>query len=307
MRWLAMVGLLGAVACGSSGDDSSFEEVTPGFGALSGEGTDGNEFGATAAATLGTESAVCSDAAKLVYVVSDFGDLYSFKPDALAFTKIGRLSCPGSGTFNSMAVDRSGVAWVNDINGRLFQVQTSDASCTATTYQPRQGGFARMGMAYSTDGASQSSEQLYVDGLDTGTQGLGLYRIDTSALRASVIGRHTGTLARAQAELTGTGDGRLYGFFATQPAVLAQIDRATGATSNLVSLTNVSTGTAWAFSFWGGDFWFYTAQQGRPSTVTRLKSSSDNSLAVVVTNVGNFRIVGAGVSTCAPTTPPATK
>jgi hypothetical protein len=37
--------------------------------------------------------------------------------------------------------------------------------------------------------------------------------------------------------------------------------------------------------------------------VTRLKAATDNTLSVVKQQIG-FRIVGAGVSTCAPTTPP---
>jgi hypothetical protein len=66
----------------------------------------------------------------------------------------------------------------------------------------------------------------------------------------------------------------------------------------------VSTGGAFAFSFWGGDFWFYTATESTPSKVTRLETSGYNSLTTAKDNVGNFRIVGAGVSTCAPTAPP---
>ena len=33
-------------------------------------------------------------------------------------------------TPNSMAVDRSGTAWVNYSDGRLFKVSTKDAKCT---------------------------------------------------------------------------------------------------------------------------------------------------------------------------------
>ena len=118
------------------------------------------------------------------------------------------------------------------------------------------------------------------------------------------IGDFSGTLAGKGAELTGTGDGRLYGFFTTNPnATLAQIDPATGATSNNVNLSGVNTGLAWAFSFWGGDFWFYTSNGVSASTVTRLEPASNNKISNAKRDVGGFKIVGAGVSTCAPTGP----
>jgi hypothetical protein len=104
-------------------------------------------------------------------------------------------------------------------------------------------------------------------------------------------------------ELTGTGDGRIYGFFTTTPATLAKIDPASGATSSEQSLPGVNTGKAFAFSFWGGDFWFYTSDGVTPSQVTRL-TTNDGKTAVVMADVGGFRIVGAGVSTCAPITYP---
>ncbi|MCA9590689.1 MAG: hypothetical protein KC657_35560, partial [Myxococcales bacterium] len=58
---------------------------------------------------------------------------------------------------------------------------------------------------------------------------------------------------------------------------------------------------AFAFAHWGGDFWLFTAPQGK-SQVTRLKYD-DGTVETVKTDVG-FEVVGAGVSTCAPTTTP---
>ena len=54
---------------------------------------------------------------------------------------------------------------------------------------------------------------------------------------------------------------------------------------------------------WGGDFWFYTQGNGVGSTVTHYKYATDKSYVNAVADTG-FVIVGAGVSTCAPTTPP---
>jgi hypothetical protein len=71
-------------------------------------------------------------------------------------------------------------------------------------------------------------------------------------------------------ELTGTGDAKLYGFFTTRPAHLAAIDKATAATPDAIPLPMVDASTGgYAFSFWGGSFWFYTASDTDTTKVTR--------------------------------------
>jgi hypothetical protein len=299
---LSLAPLTLASACSSSSSRSGYGEPTadaaapPGtiVGTTPADGGTGNQTG-------------CSEAAKLVYVVTDSNELYSFAPNTSTFTKVGQLDCPaGSATPNSMAVDRSGNAWVNFSDGALFKVSTADGSCQATAYPKGQGGLTRFGMAFATESATSEKETLYVVGIESNNKGHGLASIDLSTMKLTALGDFSASLAGQSAELTGTGDGRLFGFFTTQPnATLAEIDKGSGATSNVSSLTGVNTGSAWAFSFWGGDFWFYTASlTGDPSSVTRKASSGDGSIAVSKANVGGFRIVGAGVSTCAPTAPP---
>jgi hypothetical protein len=315
MRTLArLVGLsslaslaLFAFACGSS-EKATFPDqpngpANNGFGDGGDPGTLGG--GKTDGGGGGNQTG-CSEAAKLVYVVTDLNELFSFKPDTTTFTKIGELKCPSGGaTPNSMAVDRTGVAWVNFSDGGLFKVSTSDAACEATTYEKGQLGFNRFGMAFATNTATSTEETLYVVGIEGINSGKGLGKIDLTTMKLTKLGDFSGSLQGLGAELTGTGDGRLYGFFTTQPnATLAQIDKSTGATSGDSSLKGVSTGNAWAFSFWGGDFWFYTSQNLQPSVVTRKQTSTDGNISTAKADVGGFRIVGAGVSTCAPTTPP---
>jgi len=298
------------VACGSSKPTSGFEaDKASGSGGFGSSGTSGS-LGSGTSGTSGTSGSGnqtgCSEAAKLVYVVSDSNELYSFRPDTTTFTRIGTLRCPSAGaTPNSMAVDRSGTAWVNFSDGALFKASTSDASCQATTFQKGQSGFQRFGMAFATNTATSQDETLFVVGIDGLNGGKGLAKIDLGTMMLTPIGDFSGALRGQAAELTGTGDGRLFGFFTTQPnATLALINKATGGTSSNQDLAGVSTGQAWAFSFWGGDFWFYTSPGAAPSTVTREAASKDNSLTIAKQDVGGFRIVGAGVSTCAPTTPP---
>ncbi|MDB4935352.1 MAG: hypothetical protein JWP87_2324 [Labilithrix sp.] len=307
MRTGAPLLLLFLIACGSS-QQATFEDkpTGPGNGGFSDGGSSGT-IGGNNPNDGGTgNQSGCSEAAKLVYVVTDQNELFSFKPDTTTFAKIGELACPSGGaTPNSMAVDRTGVAWVNFSDGGLFKVSTADASCEATTYEKNQLGFGRFGMAFATNSATSTEESLYVVGIEGTNGGKGLGKIDLTTMKLTKLGDFSGSLQGQGAELTGTGDGHLYGFFTTQPyATLAEIDKATGATSGDASLNGVNTGNAWAFSFWGGDFWFYTSQGLQPSTVTRKQTSTNGSLSTAKNDVGGFRIVGAGVSTCAPTTPP---
>ena len=298
--WSCVLGLSFscAVACGGTGDSTFTNTERPDGGSSSDSGP--------VFATNDGSTAVddCVAEAKLVYVVSQEKDLYSFDPSTVTFTKIGRMDCPTAGVPVSMVIDRSSTAWVNYADGSLFRVSTRDASCTATEFAPGQQGFLKFGMAFATEGSGSTKETLYVSGL-LGSSGKGFGKIDLATMKLTMIGEYSNALAGTAAELTGTGDGRLYGFFTTAPhATLARIDMASGATSGDTSLAGVSTGNAFAFSFWGGDFWFYTSDGASPSRVTRLQTSGSGELVVAKEDVGGFRIVGAGVSTCAPTTPP---
>lgn len=296
---------LAVVACSGGGSSSGFGPEGASSSGSSGASGSSSGFGGSSSSSSGSSSAGCSDAAKLVYVVSQENDLYAFDPASLKFTKKGTLSCPAGGaTPNSMAVDRKGTAWVNYSDGALFKVDTSNAACSATPFQKNQSGFGRFGMAFASDAAGSEAETLYVVGIEGVGSGQGLAKIDLQTFKLTKIGDFSGSLRGQGAELTGTGDGKLYGFFTTSPASLAEIDKSTGATTTPKTLTGVSTGLAWAFSFWGGDFWFYTSGGIEPSRVTRLKAATDQSLGVAMSDVGGFRIVGAGVSTCAPTAPP---
>jgi hypothetical protein len=281
----------GGASSGASSSGSTSSGTTSGLASSSGSSTSG-----------GPNGDGCSDAARLVYVLSDTGELYSFAPDKLLFTKIGDVNCPGEIGFNSMAVDRSGTAWVNGQSGSLYKVSTADASCVATRYTPDTGNFRTFGMAFSADVAGEKAESLYVASNASVNTGDGLAKIDTTTYKLTKIGNYGGVVNSTSAELTGTGSAKLYGFFTTTPAKLGDIAKTSGVTSAIKDLNGVNTGNAFAFSFWGGDFWFYTAGATGGSNVTRLKAATDNSIGVVKANVG-FRIVGAGVSTCAPIVP----
>jgi hypothetical protein len=326
--WLASLVVIPAFAYGCSATSVPHQFNAGGAGstgAADGTGGDGvggaNFSGTGVGGSMSTGGSGCTEAATLVYVLSTDNDLYSFNPLQKAFKKIGPLGCNTSMFPNSMAVDRDAVAYVNyvesdpvvggDTAGAVFKVSTSDASCTPTPIKLISNWF-RLGMGFTSDTAMGSSEMLYVTGTGDvgGGNSPGLGRIDLTTNSLVTVGQFTGALSGQSAELTGTGDARLFGFFTTTPVQVAEIDKVNnpGAIIKTTKLPKVETPAAWAFSFWGGDFYLYTAPDptlnpGRTTNVSRYRPSDGTTDAAYMTNIG-FTIVGAGVSTCAPVAPP---
>src|SRR5580698_8163339 len=253
----------------------------------------------------------CPDAgATLIYVVSKQNELLSFYPPTATFTPIGILSCPDSdptATPFSMAVDRTGIAYVLYSDGHLFRVSTATAACEATRFEPDQSGFTLFGMGYSHDD-TDTGETLYVASGGTQTAPA-LATIDTQTFALHVVGSFRPTILNA--ELSGTGAGDLFAFYATQGAApcnnmaagvdctdsaIGQIDKATGQVTAQTVLRGNAQGMAWAFAFWGGDFYTFTAPGG--GTIVNRFSPADGTVVTVATRA-DF-VVGAGVSTCAP-------
>jgi hypothetical protein len=272
-------------------------------------------------------------AGKFIYVVSDQNELYTFDPTLVPtaaapgnkpFADLGPINCPNeptpppdNGGVNSMAVDRQAIAWINFNDGKIFKVDTTQASlpCTDTNYVAGQQGFtAQLGMGFATASATDTTERLYVSdnagpgGEGNAGAGKGLGWIDTTTMTMATLGGWGSPLAGYNAELSGTGGGILYGFFTTTPSAVAQIDKTNAATSNVTSLTTVNNSVGgYAFSFWGGDFWIYTAYPTAtdPNATTSVTHvvSADGGVGVAMADIG-FTIVGAGSSTCVPTVPP---
>jgi hypothetical protein len=331
-----------SVACSSSNAPAGFPDVSPGTHSSSGSSSSGSSSGGLSSSSggsseassggglagdggsvLGEGGAASSNCAQgagsFIYVISDKNDLYAFDPSqfpsAQAFTLIGNVSCDTSGV-NSMAVDRSATAWVNFNDGLIFQVTTTaPVTCTPTSFVAGQAGFTKdLGMGFSVNAPGSNEETLFVSdnggpGGDcnkstpgSGCTGKGLGQIDLATMTLTALGPYTAMAAGYNAELTGTGDGKLYGFFTTTPGAYGPIDKTTGETSapapTPLPTVNAMNG-GYAFSFWGGDFYFYTAPDDG-TIVTHLESSTGMTTAA---SPLSFTIVGAGVSTCAPVAP----
>jgi len=242
----------------------------------------------------------CPDAdATYIYVVTEQNELFSFFPPDLSFKFIGNLVCPvaGGATPFSMAVDRRGVAYVLYGDGELFRVSTATAACTATTFATNQDGFETFGMGFASDFGGPA-ERLYVadNDFDGTLRGLGV--IDTTTFGLSFIGSFGTTIRRS--ELTGTGDGRLFAYWPDNvPGGGSHLTELNKATGQVVAQTNLPIGDrndAFAFAFWGGDFWIFTSSGGT-SIVSRFRPA-DGTTTMPTKHPST--IVGAGVSTCAP-------
>jgi hypothetical protein len=302
-------GALGA--CGSSQNSHNGFETGDGGSSSSsgGAGSEGGAFGDSGQGLVGdgggSSGSGCSMAAEYVYVVDVNGMMYSFYPPKLpnnAFTPIGSVSCAGDMIF-SMAVDRNAVAWVLVQNGTVVKYDINTKTCTPTSYAMNQHGFLTFGMGFSADTPGSDAETLFVtDDPFTTPQGggQGLARIDTTALQLTPVAQYD-QLAGKAAEFTGTGDARLFGAFEGTPYVVAEIDKQTAHIKSTAPQSAISypVSTSLAFAFWGGNFYLFIGPGGttdvweyQPSTQGTAKRTTEN-----------FEVVGAGVSTCAPTTP----
>jgi hypothetical protein len=254
----------------------------------------------------------CPDAdAELIYVITTDYQLFSFYPPDGSFTRIGPIKCPTTGldpmgnqpTPFSMAVNRKGIAYTVFNDGELFRVGTATAACISTGYQTNQQNVTTFGMSFSTDNLGPT-ETLFVatDDATNSANPSSLGWIDLNTFKLNVIGQFNPTLAFG--ELAGTGDGHLYAFYPTDPtntmtagSYIVEINKSTGAVTAQVFLPDVTQGSAWAFGFWGGDFYMFTSPDGMASIVQRYRPSDGTTTQVATLP---SLIVGAGVSTCAP-------
>ena len=243
----------------------------------------------------------CPEAgATTIYAITVGNQLLQFYPPDGTFSTVGTIACPvanGETPF-SMAVARDGTAYVVFSDEHLYRVNTATAACTATTYVPRQSNFGLFGMGFATNDVGPT-ETLYVAGYGRNGGASGLASIDTTTFALSPVGDFSPAID--EAELTGTGDGRLFAFYhkagGSPPTFIGEIETTTANVVGEKELTNVDQGAGWAFAFWGGDFYVFHAPGGS-TVVTRYRPADDT--VVDVAMLADDHVVGAGVSTCAP-------
>ncbi len=251
--------------------------------------------------TPGAPPAYCGGkTAPSVYVVTSADELLEFDPPSGAFNDLGPLECPtmqsGSGAF-SMAVAHDGTAYVVYDDGELFTADIASAACTATTSPIDTSSFTpTFGMGFSTD-PDGLGETLYLSG--DSTPGL-LGTLDTTSFVVAPVGPFSSNIG--EAELTGTGDGRLFAFgVGAEPngADLAELDKTSAAILSDIVVPTPAAPVAWAFAFWGGDFYFFTSVD-RVTTVVGRFHPPDGTFDATYATLATGAVTGAGVSTCAP-------
>ena len=248
----------------------------------------------------GPATSGCEARARWVYLVDSNRQLIRFEPDSETFTSVGTLDCDPTSTPFSMAVDRDAGAWVLYQNGRLYRASTIDASCSPTSFTPGQQGLDVFGMGFVGVGDDRENEQLFIAGGPEGSITLGASRlatIDTTSLMVTPLGNQL----PGWPELTGTAEGDLWGFFPdTAPPSVSRLDKSTGAPLQTIDI-NTSPGqpNAWAFAFWGGSYYVFLQTSTDSSTNVYRADPATGESELLIQNSGQ-RIVGAGVSICAP-------
>jgi hypothetical protein len=156
------------------------------------------------------------------------------------------------------------------------------------------------GMGFATDKAGGTSERLYITpNNDSHT----LWSIDTEHdLRPRSVGSLAVTDGTSP-ELTGTGEGKLFGFFPTEsvPALVQELDPKTAAPIGKawpLGSTPLDI-HAYAFAQWGGTFYIFATTGSDENSTIRTIDRATGAYRVLREHLP-YRITGAGVSTCAP-------
>ena len=236
----------------------------------------------------------CEGTSDLVYVVSrDDKGLYLFDPDSLGFEKLGELECDIYTSPNSMAVARDGVAYVRYSDDTVYEVELDSLRCTETSYGSGSGGgFGSFGMGFATDSKDTWRDKLYIANANS------LAVLDTDTWTLSGVGSMP-----SQSELTGNAEGELWAFLPLEsPAELVQISKDSGSVVDKHKLPGFPSPydiDAFAFATWDGHFYLFVSEYGMGRSTDVYEVSPSGDMEKVSSDVG-FDVVGAGVSTCAP-------
>ncbi|HJL25596.1 MAG TPA: hypothetical protein RMH80_25520, partial [Polyangiaceae bacterium LLY-WYZ-15_(1-7)] len=208
-------------------------------------------------------SCACAPGAhqRLVYLMSDEGELWSWDPSSGEFAFVVGPVCGGATPY-SMAVDERGLAWVLFVDS--MALQTFDVNdpgpCELSPYVRRNPAFGLFGTSFVARSETDACSDLYVqtyDGEGPFEEGPGLGQLGVIDPISGEL-EALGVLDYDGGELTGTGDGRLFAFTGTDPVKLVELDRATGAELDVLPLDGIAKTNASAVAFYGGDVYVFT-------------------------------------------------
>jgi len=234
----------------------------------------------------------CTETSDLIYVLDkDYETLSLFDPSSNALTTLGALDCDSWSTPASMGVTRDGIAYVRYSDNEVFAVDLDTLRCSSTGYSDS-GGFGSFGMGFATESAETWRDSLFV----ANSRQLG--RIDPSTWQLTLLG----TLP-SQGELTGTGAGELFAVLPLEsPLKVVELSQSTGSVVDTIQVgttLDIANLDTFAFAAWDGDFYLFTRMYGMGSTTAVHRIDRSGRITEVVAELG-INVVGAGVSTCAP-------
>jgi len=233
----------------------------------------------------------CSEESKLIYTVDLDDTLYRFDPPAMEFQLVGDIDCGSGGSPYALSVSRDDLVYVLFTSGAscvaINAVSALDATCLGPTeFDCGNPSFQAFGMGTSTDGPDSIEDTLFI-----GSENM-LGAVDTETWEVTPIGP-----VQSTPDMSGNANGELFAYFAwTDPPRVSQLDKATAEEFDTIPLPELGSVGAFAFAFWGGDFYLFFDGNSTSTTVYRLH---DGELETYLADTG-LTIVGADVSTCAP-------
>ena len=280
---LAPAALL-TIACSASPDPSegsAGQAVQPGIASPS-SSSPGNP---PIAATPSRAPLACADGvAPQAYVWASDGTLFAFDPGTLATRSLGVISCTSSANPYSLAVSRSGVAYVGYDDGSVYEVDIASLACASTPLAPGQLGL--QGFYGIALGAETGADRLYVYGEST----LGVSDVSDFILF------DVGQVEKAPTQgldLKVDPYGRMFGL--SSGGTLLELDPSTGSIVGQDS-TGFDGSAGWALLSYESRLYFIG---GRSGGVSLYDIASKSLLPTGQVNQG---IVGAAAVPCIPAT-----
>ncbi|HEY4058091.1 MAG TPA: hypothetical protein VGM39_15860 [Kofleriaceae bacterium] len=247
--------------------------------------------------------------AELIYVIDSSNTLLRFDPRKLPndpFETVATLACSSRGPF-SMGVDRNGIAWIEYDNGSLYRVSIVDGHCSHDAIDP-DGAPREFGMGFVSDGPN-APEHLMTAKFNDGKSPTEIAELDLTVNppKWKTVGSlHSGAMSP---ELSGTGDGQLFGYTPETPlggsdtpsgrgwvqAISRTDGSAQGPRWQLPGTSKETDG--WAFAHYAGVFYVFATFDD--NSMVYAVHRKTGKVEQIMENLPH-RIVGAGVSTCAP-------
>jgi hypothetical protein len=252
-----------------------------------------------------------SDVGDFIFLLDIDGGLHRLSPGTLDVESLGQPVCDGASSAMALTVDRNGLLWsmmVDDQGNRgIYTIDPTTLDCVATAFvDPIAENIGVNSLAFVADEPGGETESLYV-GANVGGSfdfdiPLSLGRVDLATMDMEIVG--TSELVPTGyyqiADLTGTGDSRVFGFFAGDVAAIAELD---DADASLVGydVLDFGVGSPWAFAQWAGRLWLFSSG-GAPGSDIRAWDPATGDVEEIHPGIG-VAVVGAAVSTCAPYQP----